>query len=302
MASRLSVVHLILLLLSSCLHFLHASDSNRHFPPIRAMSPPNTKPSDLPFPYVGSTVTAAKIMMDASQVTSYDGADKDHIAVDILGQGPVPFSISRFNRGDLSPRISPRSVPYFAPVISTGLWIFLSFHFFVFEEPPHAVFSSTHAFFNNGLGLSPTLCYPVQPRRHPYSQTNLGVVAGDEGYTCDDPRQFPVQVGIPILVIRKNWTDILHHADVFIEWMDAVQIARWCSFLPASDPGSGLPIKFLFGLSYRVFVCFPCCLLCSAGLAPQCEPRRALCHGGTEWAAVERWHALLLRHRGAWRE
>ena len=115
MALRFSVGPLFFLLLSSCLNSLHASESNRHFPPIRAMSPPNTKPNDLPFPYVGSTVTAAKIMMDASQVTSYDGSDKDHIAVDILGQGPVPFSISRFNRGDMSPRISPRFVPELTP-------------------------------------------------------------------------------------------------------------------------------------------------------------------------------------------
>eukprot|EP00271_Cylindrocystis_brebissonii_P012466 TRINITY_DN3101_c0_g1_i1.p1 TRINITY_DN3101_c0_g1~~TRINITY_DN3101_c0_g1_i1.p1 ORF type:complete len:552 (-),score=116.85 TRINITY_DN3101_c0_g1_i1:1509-3164(-) len=64
---------------------------------------------DLPFPYLGTTVTAAKVMMNASHVKEYDGEGKrDDIVVDILGQGPVAWSFSRFNRGDLSPRIQPR--------------------------------------------------------------------------------------------------------------------------------------------------------------------------------------------------
>ena len=64
---------------------------------------------DIPFPYLGTTVSAAKFMMNASLVTQYMGGDRDKIVVDILGQGPIPWSISRYNRGDLSPRLQPRS-------------------------------------------------------------------------------------------------------------------------------------------------------------------------------------------------
>eukprot|EP00897_Mesotaenium_endlicherianum_P002411 jgi/Mesen1/2198/ME000152S01285 len=91
--------------------FLMVQASDISPQPIRAVAPPHGSPEDLPLPYVGATVTGAKILMDASQVTAYDGPDKDNIIVDIVAQGPVPWSISRFNRGDFSPRLQPRH-PY----------------------------------------------------------------------------------------------------------------------------------------------------------------------------------------------
>lgn len=76
---------------------------------ISPIPPPGASPWDLPLPYLGATVTAAKFMINASLVSKYDSdTERDRIVVDIQGQGPVLWSISRFNRGDLSPRIQPR--------------------------------------------------------------------------------------------------------------------------------------------------------------------------------------------------
>ncbi len=76
---------------------------------ITARGDVNVPKEDLPLPYKADSVTGAVIMMDASLVTEYEGKkDQDKIIVDILGQGPIPWSISRFDDGDLSPRLQPR--------------------------------------------------------------------------------------------------------------------------------------------------------------------------------------------------
>eukprot|EP00850_Spirogloea_muscicola_P022894 SM000316S12309 [mRNA] locus=s316:10974:15387:- [translate_table: standard] len=63
---------------------------------------------DVPLPYDGSTVTAVKFQMDASGISEYNGLDHDNVRVDIVGQGPLYWSLSRYNRGDLAPRLMPR--------------------------------------------------------------------------------------------------------------------------------------------------------------------------------------------------
>ncbi|GBG91124.1 hypothetical protein CBR_g51926 [Chara braunii] len=90
--------------------------------PIAAVAPKDAVPGDLPMPFTCKTTTSCKIMMNASNVKSYNGKDRDKIIVDIAGQGPCYWSISRFNRGDLSPRLSPRH-PFAQPnlgVLPTG--------------------------------------------------------------------------------------------------------------------------------------------------------------------------------------
>lgn len=79
--------------------------------PVHALSPPGTTHKDTPLPYVGTTATAVLITMEPSPRTRYSDVEADNIKVDIAGQGPVPWSISRWNQGDLSPRIDPRH-PY----------------------------------------------------------------------------------------------------------------------------------------------------------------------------------------------
>lgn len=91
----------------------HSAGSSKQWEEIRAVSISDSLTGwDLPAPYLGSTVTSAKIMMNASQsfASSGDGA-RDNLVVDILGQGPIHWSISRFSRGDLSPLLQPRR-PY----------------------------------------------------------------------------------------------------------------------------------------------------------------------------------------------
>mmetsp|Transcript_35505 Transcript_35505/g.70199 ORF Transcript_35505/g.70199 Transcript_35505/m.70199 type:complete len:612 (-) Transcript_35505:13-1848(-) len=60
-----------------------------------------------PFAEACSTPSSVHLTMDATGVT-YNGPDEDQIVVDIISQGPIPWSISRFNQGDLSPRLGPR--------------------------------------------------------------------------------------------------------------------------------------------------------------------------------------------------
>lgn len=90
---------------------------------VEAEPPPAQTSWDTPLPYYGSSVTAARVMMNASHVTQYDGLDRDDIIVDIIAQGPVHWSISHFDRGDLSPRLQPRrpfAQPNLAVVANKG--------------------------------------------------------------------------------------------------------------------------------------------------------------------------------------
>jgi hypothetical protein len=60
--------------------------------------------ADLPLPYKGDTVTAAKVNMGAAG----GGFDEDDIIIDIEGSGPTAWSVSRWNKGDVAMRIAPR--------------------------------------------------------------------------------------------------------------------------------------------------------------------------------------------------
>jgi len=60
-----------------------------------------------PFAEACSTPSSVRLSMDATGV-AYNGPDEDQIVVDIISQGPIPWSISRFNQGDLAPRLGPR--------------------------------------------------------------------------------------------------------------------------------------------------------------------------------------------------
>eukprot|EP00270_Netrium_digitus_P020317 TRINITY_DN8325_c0_g5_i2.p1 TRINITY_DN8325_c0_g5~~TRINITY_DN8325_c0_g5_i2.p1 ORF type:complete len:557 (-),score=147.83 TRINITY_DN8325_c0_g5_i2:52-1722(-) len=82
--------------------------------PIEAVPPEGAVAWDLPYPFLGVTVSGLSVMMNASLVREYDGADKNNIVVDIKGQGPLPWSLARWNRGDFAPRLAPRH-PYAQP-------------------------------------------------------------------------------------------------------------------------------------------------------------------------------------------
>lgn len=60
-----------------------------------------------PFSLVCGTPSSAHFLMDARGVV-YGGKDEDEITMDIISQGPVPWSVSRFNQGDFAPRLGPK--------------------------------------------------------------------------------------------------------------------------------------------------------------------------------------------------
>jgi hypothetical protein len=60
-----------------------------------------------PGPFPNNSVTAALWEMDASNVTQWDGADQDEIIMNLKGEGPIPWTNSRWNEGDTAPRLSP---------------------------------------------------------------------------------------------------------------------------------------------------------------------------------------------------
>lgn len=60
-----------------------------------------------PGPFPNTTVTAALWVMDASNVTQWDGADQDEIIMTLDGEGPIPWTNTRWNEGDTAPRLSP---------------------------------------------------------------------------------------------------------------------------------------------------------------------------------------------------
>ena len=55
----------------------------------------------LPGPFPGNTVGAANWV--ASSGTTFDGT----VSIALDGQGPIPWSMSRYNRGDFAVRLSP---------------------------------------------------------------------------------------------------------------------------------------------------------------------------------------------------
>ncbi|MCL4176622.1 MAG: hypothetical protein KJ072_02600 [Verrucomicrobia bacterium] len=60
-----------------------------------------------PGAFPNQSVTAALWKMDASFVTQWDGTDQDEIILTLKGEGPVRWSNTRWNEGDLAPRLSP---------------------------------------------------------------------------------------------------------------------------------------------------------------------------------------------------
>eukprot|EP00850_Spirogloea_muscicola_P015946 SM000126S26322 [mRNA] locus=s126:280339:284845:+ [translate_table: standard] len=85
-----------------------AAAENQSGTAVRAHPDGRATDRDVPLPYDGSTVTAVKFQMDASGISEYNGPNHDNVRVDIVGQGPLYWSVSRYNRGDLAPRLMPR--------------------------------------------------------------------------------------------------------------------------------------------------------------------------------------------------
>jgi hypothetical protein len=67
--------------------------------------PPTDPEALLPGPYPNDSVTGVNYHLDASQVTLHDSMEKDDIIFTLEGQGPIPWTLTSYGRGLVSPRI-----------------------------------------------------------------------------------------------------------------------------------------------------------------------------------------------------
>jgi hypothetical protein len=62
-----------------------------------------------PGPYPNDSVTAVSYIIDASQVTQHNSAERDDIIFSMEGQGPIPWTLTSYGRAQVAPRIGAPS-------------------------------------------------------------------------------------------------------------------------------------------------------------------------------------------------
>ncbi|CAI5958160.1 unnamed protein product [Closterium sp. NIES-64] len=201
--------------------------------------PPRDAPhAAVPPPYTASSVTGAVIQMDASHHLS-DGSttNSNLLAVDIKGQGPVPFSVARWNPGDLSPRLGPRR-PYSQP----NLAILMEMRGFDTDDPENAAVQAWSPSINMGVMMASVALNGQQWNRSKpvfYGTVACATSSRAYGYNMDDGTFTNKEPNLDITVGQAG-AEEEGSIDVAIAWFPYYQ--GWIGgYLNAPDPPAYRP-------------------------------------------------------------